>query len=121
MSYQISITRASDRFSAEQHPISHEEWLQFVEGEPSLETSRTDYTEWKDIGRIYSTVWLECPDPKNGPNQLHWYDFAITVWHPDEAIIAKMVEIAARLKANVIGEEGEFYGQDAQPAPSRSY
>ena len=111
MSYEISITRAPHRFNMEQYPITHEEWLRFVEAEPSLRTSETDYTEWKSFGRIYSTVWTERPDPENGPDHLLWYKYAVTVWHPDETIVAKMVEIARKLRANVIGEEGEFYGK----------
>lgn len=114
MSHQVSITRASDPFSAAEHPISYDEWLQFIESDPTLETSETDYTDWKDFGRIYSTLWLDCPDPQNSPSHLHWYDYAVAVWHPDDAIVTKMVEIAAKLQANVIGEEGEFYGMERE-------
>lgn len=112
MSYDISITRAPDGFSAKEYPISYEEWLAFVQAEPSLEISETDYTEWKTWGRIYDTVWLERPEPESGPTHLHWYDWAVLCSHADDVMIEKMIEIARKLGANVIGEEGEFYPEE---------
>ncbi|MEO9593743.1 hypothetical protein, partial [Rhodopirellula bahusiensis] len=56
-------------------------------------------------------VWTEYPGNEDGGNQA-WFDFrhhAIVVKNPDQDILTKMLEIAARLNAKVIGDEGEEY------------
>ena len=39
-------------------------------------------------------------------------DGAIDTKNPDKLVIRKMVELANKLKAKVIGEEGEVYDSD---------
>ena len=42
-----------------------------------------------------------------------WFiDGAVETKNPDEATVKKMVQLAKKLKARVIGEENEEYGPD---------
>src|SRR5262249_29961402 len=105
MGYDIFITRASSTLETEEHPISEADWLAVIAADPDLERSQTDYYERRtqdgQIERIYDTIWTAHPDTP--PFLL--MDGAIQIKNPDEATIRKMVEIARKLDARVLGEE----------------
>ncbi|MFN3148678.1 hypothetical protein [Bremerella sp.] len=102
MGYDLHITRRKYHFDDEGPAISESEWRALVESDPELSFSNDGN------GPLFATWNGECkyPDP--------WFAYSadngsINTKNPDEKIIAKMLEIAARLGAKVQGDDGEVY------------
>ena len=117
MGYDLFITRAPHEWEGEQYPITPEEWLRVVEGDPTLRLVGID----PKLNRAgfrgpYFAIW-------SGPSEheIPWLDWMLgRVYskNPDEALIDKMVEIAGSLEARVVGENDEVYlggGRVGQP------
>lgn len=109
MGYDVYITRASDWLDRETFPIPEKEWMIVVQSDPSLQISKEDYfdrtTKEGNIERLRPVCWKQHPD-----SVPFWYmDGAIEVKSPDDSTIQKMIEIAKKLNARVIGEDGEEY------------
>jgi hypothetical protein len=85
MGYQVNISR-------EEGSISEKEWQNFVASDLELKLSDED--------RL-STIWLKL---KEEP-VFFWEDSEIWAWSPDNATMRKMLEIAEKLDAKVIGED----------------
>jgi hypothetical protein len=80
-----------------------------VESDTSLRISQEDYFERKagdgTIERIHLVIWQEHPD-----RIPFWYEEgAVFTKNPDEKTIEKMVQLATKLEARVLGEEDEEY------------
>lgn len=102
MGYYLYITRRKNHFDEEGPSITDGEWQSLVEADPELSFSNDSN------GPLFATWNGDCkyPDP--------WFDYSerygcIDTKNPDEKIIAKMLEIAARLNAKVQGDDGEIY------------
>lgn len=109
MGYSLHITRADDWAHSKSQPILEAEWLAIVNADSSLQISTTDYydrrTETGEVKRIHPVLWIGHSD-----NVPFWFDDgAIEVSSPDDAVIAKMKEIATKLNARVVGDDGEEY------------
>jgi hypothetical protein len=120
MGYDLHITRAPEVWESELHPITPEEWLRVVEDDPSLCLVGADPKLNRSGFRgPYFAIW-------SGPSEhkipwLNWLRGRVYSKNPDEALIKKLVEIAKRLKARVIGDDGEVYlgeGQVVPPVPA---
>ena len=107
MGYELHITRILEGSGGESKPISLEEWLSYVRGDPEMQIRpAAEATSPKgEVIRIPGeglALWKEdC-----------WFDWRrgkITVKNPSEVVICKMKQIAARLGARVQGDEGEYY------------
>jgi hypothetical protein len=109
MGYEVHITRAEDWTESADYPISESEWLKVVHSDPSLHIS--------DEGTV---LWLDHPDKPSDKPQFWYADGMITKKHPDECTLQKMAEIADRLNARVIDDDGAEYGEeeDAETAES---
>jgi hypothetical protein len=115
MGYDIHITRAPDWTASEAFPISLEEWLDCAARDSEM---RLDgFAEaWvgQSVLRVESeglAVWTAYSRHEVGGN-MAWFSFCygrIVVKNPDDEILGKMRQIATRLQANVIGDEGETY------------
>ena len=91
MGYKIQITRAD-------HPISEAEWRAVADNDPEL---------------LYSTAdrcWLYITHSDLDP--LRFKDGAARATNPRQTTVGKMFELAGKLGARVIGQEGEIYGAD---------
>ena len=104
MGYDLFITRAEDWSHSESNPITSEEWLAIVDEDPEL-------GPWAAYPGSHFALWSgrsEHAEP--------WLDWArgyIYSKNPDTALIKKMVLIANRLNARVLGQDGEeYYGGD---------
>jgi hypothetical protein len=65
------------------------------------------------IERIHPVIWTAHPQ-----QVAFWFhDGAVSLKNPDNATIRKMVELAHKLNARVLGEENEEYGWDGEPLP----
>src|SRR6266436_2386517 len=109
MGYNLYITRAPSSLDYAEHPIPEEEWKAIVETDPSLRISHEDYFERRTddgrVERINLVIWEDHPD-----RVPFWFeDGAIQAKNPDEKTVEKMVELARRLNARVLGEEDEEY------------
>ena len=111
MGYEFHITRAADWSQSGQLPITAEEWLAVVGGDPEL---RID-----EQNGPYFAVWSgQCSDPDGG--WFDWSDGQINTKNPDQAILAKMLQLADRLGGAVQGDDGEIYGDPSQISNGRS-
>lgn len=105
MPYDLHIVRTDDWLDAKNSPITREDIDKVIRSDPELEWSSVDYVDMKegaDIVRFFLIKW-------NGYPCFWWYRDQITCASPDEQRIAKLVEMAEKLKANVIGDDGEKY------------
>lgn len=111
MSYRIYIQRFDDTkadYINHPLPIFLEEWVSIIESDPELEPDNNrDKTEPPT-----AAIWITDPDHGvDGYQRFFWYSKqteAISAKNVEsEEVITKMREIAAKLRAHVIGEEGE--------------
>lgn len=119
MGYDIHITR-KEEWSDENGPrISEDEWRAFVASDsemvmtgvaectnPQGETIRLTrplLTEWRGHSSG-STVWF------------HYFEGSVAVKNPDDECLAKMRQVAIKLRARLRGDEGEFYDEPAAPS-----
>ena len=99
MGYDLHITRADDWFDSEQHSITAEEWLALIETDPELELAGDNgpyFTLWKGTS-AYDEAWFD------------WDQGRIYTKNPDPPIIEKMISIAEKFGASVMGDDGERY------------
>ena len=99
MGYELHITRAKEWSDNSDCEIGADEWLKLVEEDPELRLAGENGP--------YFALW-------NGPPSypdawLDWCGGYISTKSPDEALIAKMVQIATKLNAKVQGDDGEIY------------
>ncbi|TCP57575.1 hypothetical protein EV586_10216 [Tumebacillus sp. BK434] len=110
MSYDVHITRAAEFYESDNHPISLSEWQTIIQADPELE-ARTEITMTTPSGDTLSM--------SGGPGLAVWRfdgldyyliyrDSHISTRYSDD-VIDKLKELAARLDARVIGDEGEEY------------
>src|SRR5688500_1543400 len=113
MGYELYITRAKSWLVSKESPIPQDEWDKVVDADPELVLSTDDFYVRK-VGRrterIHPVIWRKHRDHV----PLWFVDGAIQTKNPDVATVKKMVQIAKKLKARVIGEEAEEYGPDGK-------
>jgi hypothetical protein len=120
MGYNVYITRASSFLDTQSFPILESEWLAVAGIDPDLKLSSHGYIEQQgqdgQIEKIYAWNYVAHPD-----RPPFWFmNGAIETKNPDEQTVAKMVTLAEKLQAKVIGEEGEVYStSDADLQGSR--
>jgi hypothetical protein len=115
MGYDVHITRIDDWTKAESKPIRLEEWIAVVRDDPEMHLD--GFAEAETPGGLLRyeskglAVWTAYSGHQVDGNKA-WFDHrrgAVIVKNPDEEILRKMKEIAKKLKAKVIGDEGEEY------------
>lgn len=103
MGYDVHITRAENWSDNQGCEITAAEWHSVIDTDPELRPA--------GYNGPHLAIWEA--HPSNDEAWLDWCDGNITTKHPDEPLLRKMVEIAARLDAKVQGDDGELY-DDAQ-------
>jgi hypothetical protein len=108
MGYDLHITRSGSWLDADANPISEAEWHEAVAKDPSLLLSTEDYYEAKDanggIVRTAAVVWDRDPDVA------FWFERSeVTAKNPKDDTIVKLLELASRLNARLLGDEDEEY------------
>jgi hypothetical protein len=69
-----------------------------------------------DLQRIDEDDTAQMLDPSGRAARFFWYsDGQIAVRKPNKAVLMRMLAIAERLNARVIGEDGEVYSRDGAP------
>ncbi len=115
MGYDIHITRAAHWTESEGSPISLDEWLGYVARDSEM---RFDGFAEARVGE--DILWVESEGlavwtaySRHGiRGNMAWFDYRhgeVVVKNPDDEILGKMRQIAERMGAKVIGDEGESY------------
>jgi hypothetical protein len=107
MAYDVHIVRTETWFDAESEPITKPQVDALIAADPELAWSTRDWVGMRDgrgrkVTRYYAILW-------KGQPCFWWYRYEIRCCGPSEEQVGKMVELAAKLKANVIGDDGEAY------------
>jgi hypothetical protein len=119
--YDVHITRAEDWIESESKPISLGEWQSYIQSDPELRPEPCDTATNPTTDQVITVpnkgfaVWTAHPE-----GDQVWFGYwrgCITAKNPDKAILEKMSQIAARLNARVIGDEGEEYPAAAGTSP----
>lgn len=102
MGYELHIHRADEWHHADRDPISSEEWLAVVASDPELR-----------LDSNHSPYFVHWPGPCRYPGGtwFNWLDGRVITKNPDRATVAKMLQLARRLRARVQGDHGEFYNR----------
>lgn len=113
MGYEIHITRKNNWLDNDsQNDISLEQWNEYVESddEMTLEKFAETVSPNGDVIRIEKeglSVWSG--HTNSYKVWFNWFGGEISVKNPDDEIVNKMIKIAKRLDAKVLGDEGETY------------
>ena len=111
MGWEVHITRADDWSQSAQRPITADEWLAAVAADPELRVDEANgpyFVVWSGPCRYLEGGWFE------------WADGCVSTRQPDQAVLAKMLQLAARLGARVQGDDGEEYTNASQLADEPS-
>jgi len=113
MGYDLHITRKQN-WSDDTGPVIDEaEWRRIIDEDPDLALDLDTRCVMTD-GEFIFASW------KSEPGALGWYNGEISTKNPDEALIAKMVQIARKLEARVQGDDGEIYREDGSSFDPRA-
>ena len=117
MGYDLHITRAERWTESEDSPIRADEWLAVVAADPDFELTGVASVDTPEGSLRYENPglvrWTGHPDQEEV-----WFDFRdghVVVKNPDEATIARMIAVAGRLGARVLGDDGETYESPGMP------
>ena len=105
MGYDLHITRAEDWVESHQCPISAEEWLAMVASDPELQIDQQNGP--------YFAIWKG----KSDGSDSGWFDWSagrISTKNPDRAVLGKMLQLAGKLGAKILGDDGESYSSTDQ-------
>jgi len=99
MGYDVHITRKKFWAGDGGPVITADKWLAYVATDAQLRLDPTSkrHGVTLDIQSQYPDPWLE------------WFEGDIYTKNPDEAILAKMLQISSALGARVQGDDGEIY------------
>jgi hypothetical protein len=113
--YDVHITRAEHSSESESNPITLVEWLDYIAGDVEMRVDNFAEADVDGDTLRYDNdglaVWTAFSGHGLNGN-MAWFDYrhgAVVVKNPNEELLGKMKRIAAALRANVIGDEGEFY------------
>lgn len=117
MGYHLHITRKENWFDEDPpKEISLDEWVEYVGRDQEMRLDNVaegatvlgDKLTYENKGLAVWTAYS-----RNGLlGNFAWFDFRngnLSVKNPDDEIKNKMIEIARHLKAQVQGDDGEFY------------
>lgn len=107
MAYDLHIVRTGDWLDSADNPIAKQEVDGIIAADPELAWSTEDWVDMQDdrekrVTRYFMVLWKDTPC-------FWWYRDQITCTGPSEEQVGKMVEMAAKMKANVFGDDGEAY------------
>lgn len=111
MGYTVQITRNPQWTRRPGTPITLDQWFSTIQEDEELEFDVTDAT--KKYGTSTAN-WLAHPNQSTSPDEhaLHFAGGDITAKYPDEPLLQKMVLIARKLNAIVMGDNSEIYDLD---------
>lgn len=106
MSYDLHIVRTEHWTEAASAPVTKQDVDALIAADSELGWSKTDYVDMMDADgvsrRYWMIVWRVQPC-------FWWYRDQIQCSGPDEAQVAKLVQMSRVLRARVVGDDGEIY------------
>lgn len=106
MGYDLHIVRTDDWLDANQNPIRRSELEAVVAADPELTLDEDQFISMSGrngrTNRYPIVLW-------NGEPAFWWYEDQILCSSPDDSLVKKLIEVAGKLNARVIGDEGESY------------
>src|SRR5688572_13111279 len=115
MAYDLHIVRTKNWLEASRAPITRQDVDALIASDPELTWSTTDYVDMSDdagaVTRYYMITW-------RGQPCFWWYRDQIQCSGPDEAQVAKRVQMSRALRARVVGDDGETYPLEQSSAPA---
>ena len=106
MAYDLHLVRSVQWTDASDAPITKRDVDALIEADPELAWSSSDLVQMKDqngdVTVFYMIMW-------KGRPCFWWYRDQILCSGPNDLETAKLVRIAAVLKARVVGDDGERY------------
>jgi hypothetical protein len=114
MAYDLHIVRTQDWTEAASAPITKQDVDALIAADSELAWSTTDYVDMSDDAGAVTRYWMIT---WRGRPCFWWYRDEITCSSPDDAQVAKLVQMSRALHAHVVGDDGEAYPLDEQPAP----
>ena len=118
MGYDLFITRREEWSDPEDdNNILMDEWLEYVKNDPELRLTNGYQIKIPNVDDRWMDApgfaeWLLHPDAKN--EYIPWFDYSggnINTKNPDLPTIEKMLSIAKKLDAKVLGQDGELYDE----------
>lgn len=114
MAYELHIVRTEDWTEAASAPVTKQDVDALIAKDPELAWSTTDYVDMADetgvSTRYFAITW-------RGESCFWWYRDQIQCSDPDDAQVAKLVQMSRALHARVVGDDGEAYPWE-QPGPT---
>ena len=98
MGYDFHITRADDWSETAGHEITKTEWEKVIDTDPALVRS-------PGLGEGCAS-WRT---PSGAEGWLCWSEGELYTKYPDTEMLAKMLEVAGKLDAKILGDDGEEY------------
>ena len=122
MGYNIHITRQEEWYDeVPELCITMEEWVTYVTNDPDMRLDNHAFvktTGGEDFGVISEGLSVWTKYSRNGIGGGYaWFSYEegnIDVKNPDDEILGKMYEIADKLGARLIGDDGEQYYKDSK-------
>lgn len=108
MGYDIHITRRRHWSDTGDPEISFPEWQTLVNSDPQLEPVG-------ETGREESIIMM-CDETRHSARYFHYLDGQIFVKKPCTAVLMKMLAVANKLNARVMGDDDEIYAPDGTPS-----
>lgn len=105
MPYDLHVVKTERWTDAARKPITWDEVNGLIASDPELEWSTADYVEMKD-NDVTTCYYMIC---WQGRPCFWWHRDQITCATPDEAQTLKVIEIAGKLGAQVVGDDDERY------------
>jgi hypothetical protein len=107
MAYDVHIVRTDTWFDAANDPITKRDVDELIASDSELEWSADDWVDMRDgrgkkVTRYFMILW-------QGQPCFWWYRDQIKCAGPTEEQVGKMVGMAAKLRAKVLGDDGEAY------------
>ena len=113
MSYEVHLTRAELPWESKEQPIDLSEWLAFAVGRADLRVN--GLIQW-GVGTEVPVYEYRCA--AGYPVSLTWGDGAVAIKGlADEAGARELLPLAAGLRANLVGDDGERYSADGVAWP----
>src|SRR5262249_4073726 len=106
MPYDVHIVKTDSWLDAADDPITKAEVDALIASDSELAWSADDWVDMSEkkgkVTRYFAILW-------NGQPCFWWYRNEIRCAGPSEEQLAKMVKMARKLDATVIGDDGEEY------------
>jgi hypothetical protein len=115
MAYDLHVVRTEDWTEAAGAPITKQDVDALIAADAELAWSTTDYVDMRDDAGAVTRYWMIS---WRGQPCFWWYRDQMECSGPEEAQIAKLVQMARALGARVVGDDGETYPLEQPAAPS---